>query len=260
MAQLLSGFGRIVLLSLSPTIPELVFAEPLMFKVNTNSSEIVSYKMVNGRKVVAGAKRGLQERTAQVQIEAASRGALELALGVRSAITASLNLVELRTKTVPKIAPFEITDTDIGASLGMQATVLEKGSWGDAGNLTLLATGTPATGQFKVDGTNSKLIFNSAQAGATIAYTLIKNYTALRTLGKEQSAAQLNTIGFEGLAYTENDGEAMKITIPKMISTKLPSFDFGEKTTLDIEYRMVVATGEVNDFYLVEMPAGYNPG
>ena len=200
----------------------------------------------------------IHRRQTPTRLKAAA--AWSAALGVRSAITASLNLVELRTKTVPKIAPFEITDTDIGASLGMQATVLEKGSWGDAGNLTLLATGVPATGQFKVDGTNNKLIFNSAQAGAPIAYTLIKNYTALRTLGKEQSAAQLNTIGFEGLAYTENDGEAMKIVIPKMISTKLPSFDFGEKTTLDIEYRMVVATGETNDFYLVEMPAGYNPG
>lgn len=260
MAQLLSGFGRIVFLSLGPTIPEFVFAEPLMFKINSNSSEIVSYKMVGGRKVVAGAKQGLAERTAQIQIEAASRGALELALGVRSAITASLDLVELRTKTVPKVAPFEITDADIGTSLGMQAHIVERGSWGDSGNLTLLATGAPATRQFRVDGPNNKLIFNSAQAGATIAYTLIKNYAGLRTLGKEQSAAQLNTLSFEGLTFTENDGETQKVIIPKMIRTKDSSFDFGEKTVLDIEYRMVVATGEANDFYLVEMPAGYNPG
>ena len=45
-----------------------------------------------------------------------------------------------------------------------------------------------------------------------------------------------------------------------MIKTKSPSFDFGEKTVLELEYRMVVATGEANDFYLVEMPTGYNPG
>ena len=216
--------------------------------------------MVSGRKVVAGAKEGMVERTAAIQIEAASRGALELALGVRSAITSSLDLVELRTKIVPKVAPFEITDADIGSSLGMQVSVVEKGSWGDAGNLTLLATGAPATGQFRPDSASNKLIFNAAQAGATVVYTLIKNYAGLRTLGKEQGAAQLNTIGFEGLINTENDAETSKVVIPKMIRTKSTSLDFGEKTVLDIEYRMVVATGQTSDFYLVEMPPNYNPG
>ena len=56
MAQLLSGTGRIVIRSLSTTIPDFVFVEPLAFKINTNSSEIVAYKMVNGRKVPAAAK------------------------------------------------------------------------------------------------------------------------------------------------------------------------------------------------------------
>ena len=144
MAQLLSGTGRIVIRSLSTTIPDFVFVEPLAFKINTNSSEIVAYKMVNGRKVPAAAKEGLVERTAQITIEAASRDALSLALGVRAAITSSLDLVELRTKRVPTTTPFEFADTDIGASLGMQAHVVEKGTWGDSGNLTLIASGSPA--------------------------------------------------------------------------------------------------------------------
>ncbi|MGL4617876.1 MAG: hypothetical protein ACRCZS_02280 [Chroococcidiopsis sp.] len=260
MAQLLSGFGRIVFRSLSTAIPDFIFAEPLAFTINSNSSEIVSYKMVNGRKVVAGAKEGMVERTAQIQIEAASKDALALALGVRWAVTNSLDLVELRTKSVPKVTPFEITDTDIGASLGMQAHVTDRGAWGEAGNLTLIPTGAPATGQFRVDSTNNKLIFNAAQAGAPIAYTLIKNYASLQTLGKEQGAAQLNTIAFEGLVNSENDNEVMKLVIPRMIRTKSTSLNFGEKTVLEPEYRMIVAPGEASDFYLVEMPAGYNPG
>jgi hypothetical protein len=260
MSQLYSGFGNIVLLDLNLPIAQFLFAEPVMFKVNTNSSEIVSYKMVKGRKVPAGAKQGLQERTCAISIEAVNRASLELALGIKSAISSSLDLVELRTKRVPTSGAAEITDLDIGAALGVQAYVVERGTWGDSGPLTLLATGAPATGQFKVDSVNNKIVFNAAQAGATIAYTLIKNYTGLRTLGKEQGVAALNNIGLQGLLYTENDAEYTKIVIPKMIKTKSPSLDFGEKTVLELEYRMVVATGEANDHYLVEMPSGYVPG
>jgi hypothetical protein len=260
MSQLYSGFGRIVFLDLTPAVSQLVFAEPVGFTVNTNSSEIVSYKQVDGVKVPAGAKQGMTERTCQIKIEAVNRPALELALGVRSAITNSLNLVELRFKQIPATGTAEIVDADIGAALGAQVHVVERGAWGDAGLLTLLATGSPATGQFRVDAANNKLIFNSAQAGATIAYTLIKNYTGLRTIGKEQGAAALATLGFEGLLYTENANEYTKIVIPKMIKTKSPSFNFGEKTELDLEYRMVVATGQANDHYLVEMPDNYLPG
>jgi hypothetical protein len=257
MSQLYSGFGNIVLLDLNQPIPGFLFAEPVAFKINTNSSEIVSYKMVCGRKVPAGAKQGLVERTCQMTIEAVNRAALELALGIRSAISTSLDLVELRTKRIPTTGAPEITDLDISAALGVQAYVVEKGAWGDAGSLTLLASGTPATGQFKVDSVNNKIVFNAAQAGATIAYTLIKNYAGLRTIGKEQGAAQLNNIGLQGVLFTDSGTEFTKIVIPKMIRTKSASFDFGEKTNLELEYRMVVASGQENDHYLVEMPSGY---
>lgn len=257
MSQLYSGIGKIVLLDLNQTIPGFLFAEPVAFKVNANSSEIVSYKMVCGRKVPAGAKQGLVERTCAMTIEAVDRAALELALGIRSAISASLDLVELRNKNVPTTGAFEITDADIGVALGVQAYVIEKGTWGDAGSLTLIPTGTPATGEFKVDSATNKIIFNAAQAGAPIAYTLIKNYTGLRTIGREQGAAQLNNIGLQGVLFTDSGTEFTKIVIPKMIRTKSTSLDFGEKLALELEYRMVVASGQENDHYLVEMPAGY---
>lgn len=257
MSQLYSGIGKIVLLDLNQTIPGFLLAEPVGFKINANSSEIVSYKMVCGQKVPAGAKKGLVERTCAMTIEAVNRAALELALGVRSAISASLDLVELRNKNVPASGAFEIVDPDIGAALGVQAYVIEKGAWGESGSLTLLATGMPAAGQFKVDSANNKIIFNAAQAGAPIAYTLIKNYTGLRTIGREQGAAKLNNIGLQGVLFTDSGTEFTKIVIPKMISTKSTNLDFGEKLALELEYRMVVASGYESDHYLVEMPTGY---
>lgn len=259
MTQLLSGFGRFVLKNLSPAIPQFHFTEPLSIKINNNSSEIVSYKMVDGRKVVAGAKQLQEENTAVIQIEAASWEAMEIAFGLESAESASLDLWELRTKTIPTTGAAEIVDTDIATALGVQAVVVEDGVWGKSGALTLLATGSPAAGQFRVDGTNSKIVFNAAQAGATIAYPIIKNYTGLRTIGKEASAARLDNVGFEALVYSESN-QTYKVVVPKMIRTKSTSLDLGEKSVFELEYRMVVAAGQTKDFYLVEMPAGYNPG
>jgi hypothetical protein len=260
MTQLLSGFGRLVLKQLGTGAPQFRFTEPVAIKINNNSSEVVSYKMVDGLKVVAGAKQIQNENTATLSIEAGSWQALEIALGLESATTASLDLYELRFKEVPTSGAFEIIDPDIGTALGVQATVVENGTWGKSGALTLLATGSPAAEQFKVDAANNKIIFNAAQAGATIAYPLIKNYTALRTIGKEAAAARLNSMGFEGLVYTEDVSQSYKIVVPKMIRTKSTSLDLGEKSVLEIEYRMVVAPGQASDFFLVEMPINYNPG
>lgn len=259
MTQLLSGFGRFVFKNLNPTIPQFRFTEPLSIKINSNSSEVVSYKMVDGRKVVAGAKQLLQENTAVIQVEAASWEAMEIAFGLESATSASLDLWEMRTKTIPTTGAAEIVDADIATALGVQAVVVENGSWGKSGALTLLATGAPAAGQFKVDAVTSKIIFNAAQAGATIAYPIIKNYTSLRTIGKESTAARLDNVGFEALVYSESS-QNYKVVVPKMIRTKSSSLDLGEKSVFELEYRMVVAPGQAKDYYLVEMPANYNPG
>jgi hypothetical protein len=259
MTQLLSGIGRPVFKNLATSIPRFRFAEPVSFKVNVDSSEIVSYKYVDGVKVVAGAKQDKREATAVIDIEATSWEALELAIGVESAITASQDLFEMRTRIVPLTTPFEIADPDIGASSGVQVSVVESGGWGKSGPLILLASGNPADGQYRVDATNNKIIFNSAQAGAPIAYTLIKNYENLRTIGKEATANQLKLIGFEGVGYSESN-QLTKIVIPKMVRTKSSSLDFGEKTVLQLEYRMLVAPGYADSYYLVEMPANYNPG
>lgn len=259
MTQLLSGFGRFVFKNLNTTIPQFRFTEPVGIKINNNSSEIVSYKMVNGRKVVAGAKQLQDENTAAIQIEAASLEAMEIAFGLESATSASLDLWEMRTKTIPTTGAAEITDADIATALGVQAVVVESGVWGKSGALTLLASGAPAAGQFRVDAANSKIIFNAAQAGATIAYPIIKNYTSLRTIGKESTAARLDNVGFEALVYSESN-QTYKIVVPKMIRTKSVSLDLGEKTMFEMEYRMVVAAGQEKDFYIVEMPANYNPG
>ena len=259
MSQLLSGFGRFVFKNLNTVTPQSRFTEPVSIQINNNSTEIVSYKMVNGKKVVAGAKQLQDENTAVIQIEAASWEAMEIAFGLESAESASLDLWEMRTKTIPTSGAAEITDADIATALGVQAVVVESGSWGNSGALTLIASGSPAAGQYRVDATNSKILFNAAQAGATIAYPLIKNYTTLRTIGKESTAARLNNVGFEALVYSESN-QNYKLVVPKMIRTKSVSLDLGEKSVFELEYRLVVAAGQEKDYYIVEMPADYTPG
>lgn len=255
MSQLVSGFGQFDLTNTNSSLPEFWFVEPIAFKITGDSQKIESRKYVKGLNKRAGSKIGRIDYTMAITIEAASYSALQIALGIKSA-KVNADLPELRNQFVPSTGAAEITDADIGAALGVQAFVAEAGVWGDERPLTLLATGTPADGQFKVDATNNKLVFAAAQAGAPIVYRLIKTYTAIDSIGADATAKQLTRFSFSGLGYTDT-GEFYKVVAPKLNLAKVPSFDFGEVTKLDLEYDLSVATGYSSEFQLYKMPAGY---
>lgn len=253
MTQLLAGVGQPVFIDTTGVASVFRFMEPLKFKIDAASSEVTSMKMVGGRKVVAGAKLLSEESKLTLSVEAVSWEAIEIALGIESKVSASLALYEQRSATIPATGAAEIVDADITATTSILPVILEPGPWGKSGKLELIASGAPNSGQYRVDTASNKLIFAAAQAGAPIAYAIIKNRSALRTIGKEPAAAAINQMRFEGLAYSESS-QTYKIVIPRMIRTKTTSLDFGEKTVLDLEYRMLVAPGQEREFFMVEMP------
>jgi hypothetical protein len=256
--QLLSGFGRPDFTLLQGSLPKFFHVEPLSFSINGESKKEESFKFVEGLRQRAGARIIEELYTLKVEVEAASWTAIQFALGKASAKVPSIDLPEVRYATVPLTGTFEITDLDLGAALGVQAFVTESGLWGDEGALTILATGAPATGQFRVDGASNKLIFNAAQAGATIAYRLIKTFTNLDAIGVEAAAQQLNRFSFSGLGFTDS-GEFYKVIIPKMNRAKVASLNLGEKTKFEIEFDLVVAAGKSSAYQMIRMPTTYQP-
>jgi hypothetical protein len=258
MSQLISGFGRFDLTNTNSSLPEFWFVEPVGFKINGDSKKVESRKYVDGKNVRAGSKILQVDYTMVVTIEAGSLSALQVALGFKSA-KVDADLPELRFGTVPATGAAEIVDADLGAALEVQAFVTEEGAWGAEGPLALsVAVGAPATGQFKVDGTNNKLVFATAQAGAPIAYRLVKSYTQIDSIGADATAKALTRFSFSGLGYTDS-GEYYKVVAPKLNLAKVPSLAFDEVTKLELEYDLAVASGYSTAFQLYKMPAGYTP-
>lgn len=256
--QLLSGFGRPDFTLLNASLPKFFHVEPLAFSINGESKKEESFKFVEGLRQRAGSRIIEELYTLKVEIEAASWTAIQFALGRASTKVPSIDLPEVRYATIPPTGAAEIADPDLGAALGVQTFVTESGTWGDEGALTLLATGSPAAGQFKVDGTNNKIIFNAAQAGATVAYRLIKTFSNLDTIGVQAAAQVLTQFSFSGLGFTDS-GEFYKVIIPKMNRAKVASLALGEKTKFEIEFDLAVAAGKAAAYQMIRMPLTYQP-
>jgi hypothetical protein len=254
--QLLTGFGSPDFTRISGSLGKFFHVEPLAFGIDGSSKKEESFKFVNGKRVRAGSKIIEELFSMKVEIEAASWTAIQFALGKEAANVPSINLPEVRYATVS--AAGEIADPDLGAALGVQTFVTESGVWGKEGGLTLLATGSPTATQFKVDGTNNKIILNTALAGAVIAYRLIKVYTNLNAIGVQAVEQALNLFSFSGVCYTDTD-QFYKIIIPKMSRASVASLKLGEKTKFEVEFDLSVAAGKPAAYQLIELPDTYIP-
>jgi hypothetical protein len=260
MSQILSGFGRPDFTALFPgaTLPKFLHVEPLEFSIEATSSKLQAKKYVEGVKTIAAAKIGEFLYTLKLGIEAASWTSIQFALGELAGTTASIGLPEIRYATVPLVTPFEIVDADLATATGAQVFVTDSGTWGEERSLTLLVgAGAAATGEFKVDTALTKFTFNSAQAGAPIAYRIIKTYTNLASIGQEQVATLLNSMSFSGIAYS--DKEYYKIVIPRMDRVSVPSLTLSDVTKLEVEFDLQTPQGYRKPFQMFKMPASYQP-
>lgn len=255
MSQLIAGMGKWDFTNLNSSMPEFMHMEPFKFKINAESKKVESKKQVGGQIVRAGSKILEKNYTLQFTVEAASYTVMQLAAGKKSAKVDAV-LPEVRYQTAPTSGATEIVDTDLGAALGVQVFVIESGTWGAEGPLTLLATGTPAAGQFKVDAASNKIILNAAQAGAPIAYRIMKQYLQIDSIGVDELAKSLTRFSFSGIRYTDT-GEFYKIVIPRMNLAKLPSITADEVGSYDFEYDLAVAPGYTTAYQEYLMPVGY---
>ena len=260
MSQILSGFGRPDFTALFPgaTLPKFLHVEPLEFSLEATSSKLQARKYVEGVSTIAASKIGEFLYTLKLGIEAASWTSMQFALGELAGTTASIGLPEVRYGTVPLTTPYEIVDADLATATGAQVFITDSGTWGDEGSLTLsVAVGAAADGEFKVDTSLTKFTFNAAQAGAPIAYRIIKTYTSLESIGQEQVATLLNSMSFSGIAYS--DKEYYKVVIPQMQRVSVPSLTLSDVTKLEVEFDLQTPPGKRKPFQIFKMPSNYTP-
>jgi hypothetical protein len=244
-SQILYGLGAPDFTSLAG---KFVYVEPMEFEITGESGEKVSEKFVNGQKVIAGSLIDGERYKLKVGIQAASWTALQFAHGELAGTTASIALPEVRYARVPLVAPFEIIDPTVGTSAGVwvfQVDPIDK--------VLIVSAAAPAVGTFQVDVVNTKLVFNAAQAGASIAYRVFKTYANISSIGEEALpvANLLNQMSYSGLCYT--DTKQYRIVVPKMSRISVPKISLSEVTKLEVEYRLSVANGKRSAYQLFDI-------
>ena len=124
--------------------------------------------------------------------------------------------------------PYEVTDVDITAQNAdtVRAYVSEKGIWGDAMYLKRTADNATAPAdktEFQVDDTTSKIVFHQDLAGARILYKLDESYTAIETIGVNETWSAFGDIEMWFTGYGQNDfAEGLIYHFPEMVRTAAP--------------------------------------
>ena len=127
--------------------------------------------------------------------------------------------------TVPTATPYEVTDVDITATTApnVRAYVTTKGSWGDAIYLKNVTAAPIDKTEVQVDETNSKLVFHESLAGAEVAYIVDQDYSAIQTIGYNDTWESFGNLEIWFKAYGKEDfEEGLVYHFPEMIRTAAP--------------------------------------
>jgi hypothetical protein len=218
------------------------FPAAIDFSLDGASEEVTAKGFVGGREVITGAALKGENYTMKLGFEALTWLTLQLVFGRLAATSLNIQSAQVRTKRIDSAG--EINDPDILAVVtpAFLAQVIATNNASD----TILAEAAPATaasaltpGQFKIDRTANKLIFNPSQAGRLINYRVITQVPSIETLGLELGTEQLDLVSFSGLAYGSGGTKYGKLVVPEMARIKVPSLSFaGSATKAEVEYRV----------------------
>lgn len=226
-----------------------IHVEPVGISFDANSDTVKSKKYVGGRRVTAGSLEVGTEYTLKVEIEAVTWQALQLGLG-QLATKETFILPERKLKVV---SGGEVIDTDIVNGNVIVCTT-QKGPWGRPQALTKV-TGVPTLGEFAVNTTTNKLILPTIYNGAAVLYSLDETYANWDTIGHTSVPVLLNTIGFSGVVYGDEETGKYKFNCPVATRDGTPSFDVNDVTKLELNYTMVATTENYQPFTLTPIAA-----
>lgn len=170
---------------------------------------------------------------------------------------ASATMPVVTYATVPSTGPYEIADASVtaGNTNHIFVSIVEAGTWGQPGHLPRATTpATPAAREVGVDTTNNKLIFNSAQAGAKIAYTTPVTYTNKQGYGGSGSTTQYGEISFYGKLFNVPGTNGHFIYIPSATIQSSPSIEMsGDVPTLSAEFRCNTPSGWAQPWQILNL-------
>lgn len=164
------------------------------------------------------------------------------------------------TATVPSSGSFEIEDAYITSTNDTQKTiqvaVTSSGAWGQSMTLTRTtnaSTAPSASGQVQVDTTNHKLVFHSAQAGATVKYVKF-DYYDVRTYGGPTGITRIGEFEYFGRVYVKEIPTPEIFHVPKAEIVTIPSFTINNGVpTVTVECSMTLPSGWDDPWEIINM-------
>ncbi len=152
-----------------------------------------------------------------------------------------------KVANVPSTAPYEITDALITAENNNDifVTISEASTAGQPRSLPRATTpASPAVGQVGVDTTNNKLIFNAAQAGAPIVYTVPSTLTSVEGYGGSGTLPRIGNLEFYGKIYSPTAMQGMHVYFPQLQRKSRPTITIADDVpTLEIEFGAIAPAG-----------------
>lgn len=236
---LLYGLGAPDFTTIGLNPERLLPVEPMEFSIEGESEKKESKKFRDGKIVTAGSALASETYTMKIGIEAVNWLAMQFAFGELAGLTASVALPELKYASFNSSA--EIVDSDLNSETLVWATVMTAGSWGKQGPLTrVAASATPTARQFKADITSNpkKLVGHSGLANAPVAYRIFKTHTNIESIGAEAVYTALSAFSFSGTGYL--DEELVKIIIPRITRSNIPTLAISDVTKFELDFDMIV--------------------
>ena len=157
--------------------------------------------------------------------------------------------------TIPSTAPHEIVDTSITAGNKAAIKVYRTGDTdGRNGKPFKVGTATPAADTFYATETGTKLVFNAANAGETIAYEIPVSYTSGSTLGREATYDTFGNLEFYGLIYMGGMPSGIGLHVFSMQRTAVGNLEINDGVpTLSTTFKCTVPAGKRAPFELIDI-------
>lgn len=199
---------------------------PISWSDNVDSSQKESQTFIAGELKTKRTVKGSSSYTLDLAFNEVNWGGLGFAKNEFPKTGTDVPLPSVLSVTVPTTAPYEITnafftgqnDTDYG----IYAIVTDAGSWGQPGGL-IRSAGVPNPGEVQLDTANTKLVFNSAQAGAKLDIPIFATAATIEYYGGPGTATQYGVFELWGEIYVPSISQGIIRHYPELEIASEPS-------------------------------------
>ncbi len=238
------GAGQIALISRTAVAADRqLFAGPYSsVNIEGSTDEAQAQGWIDGKLRTTSSSTTTEDYTLTLQFQETDWRSLELAFGELSQETASITLPQGMVASVPMTSPYEVAIAGLTGSSEVQVVVQGSG----ASQLEPTTDYTVAT---------DKITFQAEHAGKGVYINYFKTFTSIKTIGAGATATGLSEFEFYAKLYGPNFANGVLFYAPKVSLISLPSYETGDVSEWEMQFRMANPPGARKPYRLAPLPA-----